>query len=201
MANAFRTSAISAVAVLTLLVVAPVTHAQVEQPEPAALPPASPEQELDQLFADLKRESDPGEARAIVSNIWAEWNRSGSATVDLLMQWANEAMEDDRNGTALDLLDQVTVLRPEFAEGWNRRATLHYMMDDHRKSMADINRVLELEPRHFGALSGMAAILSDAGNERLALRAFKRVLDVYPADRNAQRRVGELEEELAGDPV
>lgn len=177
-------------------------------PDPSAPQPpgnAAPEVEagetLDTLFADLKRESDADAAGSIIRDIWAEWNDSGSATVDALMGWAGDAMTDSRYFTALDLLDQVIVLEPDYAEGWNRRATLHYMLGDHGKSMADINRVLKLEPRHFGALSGMGMILMQAGNDEMALRAFQRVLKVFPADANAQQRVMELQEKLAGDPV
>lgn len=156
---------------------------------------------LDALFAELKREADEAEAKRIARRIWDEWNHSGSATVDVLMQWANEAIRDRRFSTALDLLDQVIVLAPDYAEGWNRRATVHYLLGNHAKSMSDINRVLQLEPRHFGALSGMGAILLAAGNERMALRAFQRSLEIYPADTGTQQRVIELEEELAGDPI
>ena len=173
-----------------------------EQEEEQAEEPAAPvEEDLDSLFARLQRVSDPGEGRRIANDIWAEWGDSGSATINLLMQWAAQAIEEDRQATALDLLDQVTVLKPDFAEGFNRRATLHYMMGNHRKSMADINRVLELEPRHFGALSGMAAIMMEAGNDRLALRALERVLEIYPSDRAAQGRRGGLQDKLSGERV
>lgn len=170
-------------------------------PLPEAAAPADEADNLDKLFAELKRTSDPDEAKDVADRIWAEWRSSGSATIDLLMQWAGEAVEKQRFSTALDFLDQVIVLEPGFVEGWNRRATLHFMMNDYAKSMSDIDRVLALEPRHFGALSGMAAILSATGQERLAMRALMGVLDVYPANREAQKRVGELAEGLAGDPI
>lgn len=176
--------------------------AQPAPPQTAVLTDETSEADpLDGLFANLKRVSDPAEGRRIVGEIWAEWGDSGSATVNVLMQWATEAMEDERYGTALDLLDQVTVLKPEFPEGFNKRATLHFMMDDHAKSLADIHRVLSLEPRHFGALSGMAAIMAEAGNDRLALRAYERVLELYPSDRNAQGKLVEIEDKIEGDPV
>ena len=99
---------------------------------------------------------------------------------------------------ALDFLDQVTVLDPAYSEGWQRRATLHYTMGDPRKSMADIAEVLRREPRHLGALAGMAGILSEAGKDELALKAWQRYLDVYPADRDAQEVVTKLTEKIAG---
>lgn len=154
---------------------------------------------MDALFDALKRERNPEKARGIASQIIADLNDSGSATVDLLMEWSATAIKEKRNAAALDFLDQVTVLDPAFAEGWNRRATLHYTMGNPRKSMADIAEVLKREPRHFGALAGMAGILSEAGKDELALKAWQDYLAVYPADRDAQEAVTKLSEKLAGN--
>lgn len=156
---------------------------------------------LDSLFADLKRERDDRQAKRISERIWAKWRDSGSATANLLMQWADKAVSDKKNGLALDLLDQVVVLMPDYAEGWNRRATLNYAMGRHAKSMSDISRVLALEPRHFGAISGMAAILAASGNDELEMRAWEQVLEIYPANRQAQTRLGELADKLAGSRI
>ncbi|QRY70309.1 hypothetical protein JVX98_25225 [Ensifer sp. PDNC004] len=158
----------------------------------------TPKQRLDALFADLKKERDPDKARELSNQIRMEWQDSGSATVNLLMQWADKAIADNKQPAALDILDQVIALAPNYVEGWNRRATLHYTMGNYRKSMADINRVLSIEPRHFGALAGMAAILGASGKDELAMRAWEQFLDIYPADRKAQEQLGELAEKLAG---
>ncbi|OHV75439.1 hypothetical protein [Ensifer sp. LCM 4579] len=166
------------------------------QPEPASL--ATPEQQLDSLFAELKKERDEDRARDIANRIRQQWQDSGSATVNLLMQWADKAIADDKKSMALDILDQVIVLAPNYVEGWNRRATLHYQMGNFRKSMSDVSHVLVLEPRHFGALAGMASMLEDAGKSELALRAWQQFLDIYPSDRKAQEQLGELAEKLAG---
>lgn len=123
---------------------------------------------------------------------------SGSATVNLLIQWATTAIKDKRNAAALDFLDEAIDLEPGYPEVWNRRATLNYVMGDRAKSMADIAEVLKLEPRHFGALAGMAGILTETGKDDLALKAWERYLDVYPADRDAQKAVSLLSEKLAG---
>ncbi|WP_340160325.1 hypothetical protein [uncultured Hoeflea sp.] len=176
-------------------------------PAQAQTSPASPAvstqsaNTLDSLFADLKRERDDRQAKRISERIWAKWRDSGSATANLLMQWADKAVSDKKNGLALDLLDQVVVLMPDYAEGWNRRATLNYAMGRHAKSMSDISRVLALEPRHFGAISGMAAILAASGNDELELRAWEQVLEIYPANRQAQTRLGELADKLAGSRI
>ena len=160
---------------------------------------STPKQRLDQLFSQLKRERDPEKASSIANEIRLEWNDSGSATINLLMQWADKAIEEKRNPAALDFLDEAIALKPDYAESWNRRATLNFVMGNYRKSMSDIERVLDLEPRHFGALSGLAAILSNAGNDQLALKAWQQFLNVYPADRTAQEQVNTLSEKLAGN--
>jgi tetratricopeptide (TPR) repeat protein len=167
------------------------------QAVPASAPkPANP---LDPLFEALKRERDPDKARGIATQIMTDMNQSGSATVDLLMQWAATAIKEKRNAAALDFLDQVTLLDPAYSEGWNRRATLHYTMGNSRKSMADIAEVLKREPRHFGAIAGMAGILMENDRDELALKAWEDYLAVYPADRDAQEAVAKLSEKIAGN--
>ena len=149
----------------------------------------------------MKRERNEKAAERIAARIWKEWNNSGSAVTDLMMQWSQQAMEKKKFDVALDFLDQVVTLSPTYAEGWNRRATVHYMMHNFGKSMADIDHTLQLEPRHFGALSGMAEIMKESERKQLALEAFQRVLDIYPMMRNAQNEVATLSEELTGEGI
>ena len=173
-----------------------------EPPAPAAQSAMSDEaDDLAPLFNALRRERDPEKAGGIASQIVSEWSDSGSATVNLLMQWATTAVGEKRNAAALDFLDQVTVLQPDYVEAWNRRAGLHYAMGNPRKSMADINQVLIREPRHFGALAGMAGILSEGGQDEMALKAWERYLAIYPADRDAQEAATQLSEKLAGNRI
>jgi tetratricopeptide (TPR) repeat protein len=167
-----------------------------------AVEKAEPEGErLDRLFSELKRSANEQAAKRIADRIWQEWARSGSASIDLLMQWAQEAMEGESYDVALDLLDQVVTLEPSYAEGWNRRATLHYTMHDYAKSLVDIERTLRLEPRHFGALSGLASIMRNSGRKQLAADAYERALAVYPMMRDAQTELGKLADELAGEGI
>ncbi len=156
---------------------------------------------LDAMFAELRRAKNENLASDVADRIRAEWAQSGSATVDLLMQWASEAMEKKDFPAAFDFLDQALVLKPDFAEGWNRRATAHFLAGNYAKSMVDIERTLALEPRHFGALAGMGMIFIDLGKKELALSAFRKVLDVYPQMRDIQKQVGDLEEQLAGSRI
>ncbi|UCI08621.1 tetratricopeptide repeat protein [Mesorhizobium sp. B1-1-8] len=173
-------------------------------PPPAVSPPpvASTRQgRLDQLFNDLKRERNEKAAERIAGRIWNEWNQSGSASIDLMMQWAQKATEDQKFDVALDFLDQVVTLQPNYAEGWNRRATVHFMMKNYGKSMSDIDHTLQLEPRHFGALSGLAQIMAETGHKQSALEAWQKVLAIYPMMRSAQNQVSTLSEELAGEGI
>lgn len=158
-------------------------------------------QRLDRLFAELKRERNEQTATHISQRIWQEWSQSGSASVDLMMEWSQKAVEAKKFDVALDFLDQVVTLDPTYAEGWNRRATVHYLMKNYGKSMADIDRTLQREPRHFGALSGLAQIMIDTDRKEAALRAWQRVLDIYPMLRNAQDQVSTISEELAGESI
>ena len=155
----------------------------------------------DALFASLKRERNEKAAERIAGQIFEEWNHSGSASIDLMMQWSQKAIEDKKYAVALDFLDEIVTLQPTYAEGWNRRATLHYLMKNYAKSMADIDRTLQLEPRHFGAISGLAQIMADTGRKQQALEAWQRVLDIYPMLRNAQDQVAALSEKLAGEGI
>ncbi len=188
---------IFAILIAGFLIAVPQAHAE-EAVEASA---ADGGTHLDSLFSDLKRERNEASAQRIANFIREEWNQSGSATIDLMMQWSAEAMQKKRYDVALDFLDQVTVLAPDYAEGWNRRATVHYAMDSYAKSMSDIEHVLRLEPRHFGALSGMAAIFKTYDMKQPALEAFRRVLDVYPMLRSAQEEVAKLADELAGEGI
>lgn len=160
---------------------------------------------LDQLFVQLKREPDSNKAKRIAQKIWNRWAQSGSETVDVLMTWASIAMKDKNWSTATDLLDQVIVIAPQYAEGWNRRATLYFLRGEYGRSIHDIEQVLKLESRHFGAMAGMGNILQrldkTTDNERRSLTMWKKVLELYPAHKNAQKSVTVLEEKLSGHSI
>lgn len=193
------------VAVLTATALSPAFAAEpvaTSADRPAASTTQSkPENRLDTLFAELKRERNEKAAERIAARIWEEWSRSGSASIDLMMGWSKTAMDSKKFDVALDFLDQVVTMKPGYAEGWNRRATVHFMMNNYAKSMSDINHTLRIEPRHFGALSGMGQIMKSSGRNELALQAWQRVLDIYPMMRSAQNEVATLSEELAGEGI
>lgn len=190
-----------AVSLAILLALPAAVQAQQTGRSSTEITAAEPEQRIDRLFAELKRATNERAAERISQRIWQEWLHSGSASIDLLMQWSQKAIDDKKYDVAMDLLDQVVTLAPAYAEGWNRRATLHFTMDNYAKSMADISRTLQLEPRHFGALGGMATMLKNAGRNDAAMRAYERVLDVYPMMRSAQTELGRLADEMVGEGI
>lgn len=187
---------IMATALLPLLILT--AAASPPPPQEAPLSATSPAEKLDTYFVQLKRTRDASAAQQIAANIWSVWSASGSATVDLLVKSADAAIEKKQFAAALDYLDEAIALKPSYAESWNKRATLHFKTGNYERSMADIAQVLLREPRHFGALSGMAAILEASGNDEGALHIWEKVLDLYPANRAAQNQVRSLSEKLSG---
>ena len=172
-------------------------------PGASALAQATDDQQerLDYLFSELRRSGNEAVARRISQRIRSEWAKSGSATIDLLMQRSNKAIDEKKYDAALDYLDEVVTLSPAYAEGWNLRATAHFSREDLTRAMADIERTLQLEPRHFGALTGMAAILRDTGHEAAAAGVYERLLELYPMMRSAQKELGKLADDMAGQGI
>jgi tetratricopeptide (TPR) repeat protein len=156
---------------------------------------ADPEEVLDRLFAQLRQVDDKDMAAVLENAIQAMWLRSGSPTADVLMKQAGEAAEAKSYGPALAILDTVVELYPHFVEGWNRRATVHFLRGDYTSSLSDIDQVLALEPRHYGALSGLSEIEKERGNGRAALRALRRAKMINPNLDNIDDRIRELEQE------
>ncbi len=156
---------------------------------------ADPAEVLDRLFAQLRQADDKDMAAVLENAIQAMWLRSGSPTADVLMKQAGEATEAKSYGPALAILDTVVELYPDFAEGWNRRATVHFLRGDYTSSLSDIEQVLALEPRHYGALSGLGAIEKERGNGRAALRALRRAKMINPNLDSIDDRIRELEQE------
>ena len=128
--------------------------------------------------------------------LWLLWTRSGDAQIDDLMARATDEMQAGRYADAISLLDQIVKKKPEFAEGWNRRATVHYLAGDLQKSIADCAEVLKRNPGHFGALSGLGQIYLQLEDDAKALEAFRRALEVNPNMVGVEMNVRMLEERL-----
>lgn len=153
---------------------------------------------LDALLDRLHNSSDRDQASIIENAVLRLWLRSGSDTVDLLMGRALTAMKDENLARSLDLLNAVVDLDPDYAEGWNKRATVFFHMGDYGRSLNDVERTLALEPRHFGALAGLGLIMRELGDKERALDAFRRALEVHPFLPAAVEAEKELKNEVEG---
>ena len=133
--------------------------------------------------------------------LWLLWARSGDAEIDRLMASASDEMRAGRYSRAISVLTTITEKKPDFAEAWNRRATVYYLDGQFEKSIADCHEVLKRNPAHFGALSGMGQIyfqLEDWGN---ALKWYRRALEVNPNMLGVEMNVRMLEEKLKAPPA
>lgn len=156
---------------------------------------------IDALLASLRAETDPDTADEIENDILGLWLESDSDTIDLLMQWTLKAMERKQYSRALDFLDRIILLDPTYVEGWNKRATVYFLLDDYGKSIGDIGKVLELEPRHFGALSGLGIIMRAIGDDERAKAAFRAALDIDPHLQNIRDELDDLEATTSGQDI
>lgn len=173
-------------------------------PDARNTPPPSPRDKaamkahMDELF---RRLADPEaeDWQRVQAQIIQAWNRSGSASMDLLAARADKAMKKRDLDTALLHLNDLVRLAPDYAEGWNKRATVHFMKEDYGPSLEDIARVLRLEPRHFGALSGLGIILDRVGDSEGALEAYRRAIAIHPNLPGVKDGIKKLEKQVEGE--
>ncbi|RAI39800.1 tetratricopeptide repeat protein [Rhodoplanes roseus] len=171
---------------------------------PAALPKVprgDPTRNLDTLFGALKVAPDDTTAKAVEDRIWAVWLASGSDTVNLLMVRTKAAIDKDDRRLAIRLLDAIVEIRPDYVEGWNRRATVFFLEKDYASALADLRQVVRREPRHFGALAGLGAIMQELGDDKNALAAFRQALDVNPRLKGMADKVKTLTDKVEGRPI
>ncbi len=156
---------------------------------------------LGELFVALAGAPDAAAALAIEATIWQIWLDGGDSTLNELMVQGIEAVSANRLRDAVGRFTDLILAAPAFAEAWNKRATVYYLMDRHEDSVRDIERTLALEPRHFGAISGMGLIFLERGDEEGALHAFEKVLEIHPHARGARFQVERLREQLQGKRI
>ncbi len=182
-----------------------IDRARADPATPAEPGPAEPKAErgrsIDFLFEALKAAPDAETAKLIENRIWALWFASGSDTADLLMTRVKQAMEANDADLALRLLNAIIELNPDYAEAWNRRATLYFTKKDYAHALGDIAQVLAREPRHFGALTGLGMILQDMGEDKRALEAFRRALAIDPHLQKVPEFVKALSEKIEGRDI
>ena len=148
---------------------------------------------LDKLFEQLAETEDFEEAKVIEGSIWKIWLTSGSDTVDFLMLQGISYMSRGEFAKALSIFTTVIKVDPEFSEGWNKRATVLFLVGEYDSSIEDIGRTLELEPRHFGALSGLGQIYDIRDSEAGALSAYEKAVDINPHMKGVKARLEQLQ--------
>jgi len=154
---------------------------------------------LDELFMRLQTTADAQEAELIEGLIWTLWFQSGDPDTDRLLASGNDAMGAGRYDEALARFSRVIERDPTFAEGWNRRATLHYLMGNFDASVRDIQETLAREPRHFGALSGLGLINTALERWDSAVKAYEEALRVNPFLSGAGSNIEDLRKKLEQD--
>jgi tetratricopeptide (TPR) repeat protein len=171
---------------------------QAKQDDPK---PKTPAEERADLYARLAAAKDADETSGIMTRLLHSYSESGSDTADLLLRRARQAIGIENYAAALKILDATVALQPDWAEGWNARATARYLDDDYKGSMADIAQTLKREPKHLGALMGMGMILEAREKREDALKVYERVLEIAPHWRNAEEAADKLKKALAGSEL
>ncbi|WP_156851077.1 tetratricopeptide repeat protein [Bartonella refiksaydamii] len=159
------------------------------------------EAEVLRLLKELKFCANAGEAKKISQQLQRLWSQSGSETIDLLMSWAENAINTDNYGTALDYIDNVLALYPTYAEAWIRRAWVHIQLSDFKLAMLDLNHALELEPRNYIAFFELGVTMEETERPKLALKAYEKALEYYPQMQRLQKRIEVLLDEQTPLPL
>jgi tetratricopeptide (TPR) repeat protein len=153
------------------------------------------------LFARLKTVQSDGEARAVEALIWQAWSLSADDEVNGMMVRGLRAMGEGDPKQALPIFDAMVRRSPNFAEGWNKRATVFFLLGDFESSVSDIERTLQLEPHHFGALSGLGQIYLALDRDEAALKAFEAALAIDPHLVGVKAAVEGIKKKREGDPT
>lgn len=151
---------------------------------------------LGELFTSLENANNAAEAASLEKEIWAIWHTAPNAELQDLLESGMAAMNRADFGHALDLFEQMTEIAPDYAEGWNKRATVQYLLNNFQESLADIVETLKREPRHFGALSGKGLVHIRSNNLDAALDAFEDALRVSPQNIGTQTHLKTLKKLL-----
>jgi tetratricopeptide (TPR) repeat protein len=154
---------------------------------------------LDRLFGRLNViEGDKNEVARITAEIWSIWRQSGWPGLDMKMQEGQRFMKQGILHSALGNFDFIIRVRPDFAEGWHKRATVYYLMGDYAASIKDIEKTVTLEPRHFGAYAGLGLIYLNLGKDEEALSALEQALDINPHLSGARETADALRRKING---
>jgi len=168
---------------------------------PLAAHAAAPPSSLDTLFASLAKTQSEDAAKPIETQILALFDQSGSPSVDLLMARAGAAADAGDKDTARKLIDAITGIAPDYAEGWHRRAALQAASGDDEGAMISLQKAVALNPREFAALSELAGMLEEYGDKKAALATYRRVLALDPHMEGVDKHVDELARDVEGEKI
>ena len=149
---------------------------------------------LNSLFDELFLSNDNMQASTILADIWDIWSIAENVEAQEIFDEGNNMMDRGSLEEAITLFTQVIDLKTDFAEGWNKRATVLFLKGDLEASISDIQKTLELEPRHFGALDGLAEIYLIQDDLLGAAATYKRILEIIPTSKKSQDRLKLIEE-------
>ncbi|MFK7864850.1 MAG: tetratricopeptide repeat protein [Pseudohongiellaceae bacterium] len=152
--------------------------------------------QLNDLFLQLKQTQDQNQLRTIESQIWEIWLSHPNPDVQRLMLLGTEKMNSRSVAEAMLVFTQLVENFPNYAEAWNKRATLNYLIGDQEASESDIQKTLALEPRHFGALSGLGLVYLSRNELSKAKQAFENLIAVHPNSPNALSNLKLINEQL-----
>ena len=136
---------------------------------------------------------------AAATAVWQIWGRSGDPKIDQLFSRGLEQMQASALGDALATFSEIVRRKPAFAEGWNKRATVYFLLGENEKSLKDCDEVFKRNPHHFGALSGAGQIHLQLGNMRRALELFRRAVEVNPNLQGPAQMIPLIEQQLQDD--
>lgn len=156
---------------------------------------------LDGLFEKLKNAPNATESHVVEMQIWSVWTKADDPAADSLMRLGLNAMQSGDTRGAFVLFDAVTTQNPDFAEGWNQRATALYALGAYDESLTAALKTLELEPRHFGALSGLGLIRMKKGQDAEALKAFEDALKLAPYLGGVKQNIETLRKKIAKSAI
>ncbi len=156
---------------------------------------------LDELFAQLKTTDNKNEITGLTTEIWSIWRHSDEPAVNWMMHESHRFMKQGILDSALGGFELIVKVAPEFAEGWHKRATVHFLMGNYPDSIKDIKKTIALEPRHFGAYAGLGLIYLNMGQEEAALKALEKALEINPHLSGTRMKVEELRQKLNGKKI
>ncbi|HEY1711242.1 MAG TPA: hypothetical protein VGG10_23450 [Rhizomicrobium sp.] len=167
----------------------------------AQKPPVTPQQRLNDLFGQLAQVQEPDDAKPIEGEINAIFAQSGSPSVDVLMSRAQAALNANKVDVARKLVEAITRIAPDFAEGWHRLAALQAQAKDDRGAMISLQRTITLNPRHFTAYAELAGFLEDYGDKPGALKLLRKALALDPKMENVDKEVKGLARDVEGEGI